>query len=259
MQVFGTHADSRYNLVKLLTKILLLILTLFILPALLSVSLWAFADRPQSWRQADWNPTGILAQIDRRDEAVVHIMAARTGGLKGALSLHTWIVTKEAGVSRYNRYDKVGWGSGVRKNMFEPDARWYSNRPFFVKTIRGGPAKMLIPKIEKAISNYPYNGYGEYRLWPGPNSNSFVAYVLRSVPELNTVLPANAVGRDFTGKAHFLDFASDGRDIHFSIYGLIGGALGARSGIELHLLGLVFGLDITNPGIKLPGFGRVGI
>ena len=188
---------------KILYKILLLLTLLFILPALMSMAVWAFADRPQSWRQADWNATGILAQVDRPGEAVVHVMAARTGGLKGALSLHSWIVTRKVGALRYNRYDKVGWGSGVRKNMFEPDARWYSNTPFFVKTIRGADAERLIPKIEKVISNYPYQGFGGYRIWPGPNSNSFIAYVLRSVPELGAVLPANAVGRDFTAKSTF--------------------------------------------------------
>lgn len=186
-------------------------------------------------------------------------MAARTGGLKGALSLHTWIVTKEAGGFQYNRYDKVGWGSAVRKNMFEPDARWYSNQPFFVKTIRGEAAEKLIPKVEAAISKYPHDGYGGYRIWPGPNSNSFVAYVLRAVPEINAVLPSNAVGRDFTAKHNFFQLASDGLDVHFSIYGLVGMAAGVRSGLEFHLLGLVFGLDFAEPGVKLPGFGRIGI
>ena len=37
----------------------------------------------------------------------------------------------------------------------------------------------------------------DYRIWPGPNSNSFVAHVLREVPELGTTLPPNATGRDF--------------------------------------------------------------
>src|SRR6266567_1839912 len=38
---------------------------------------------------------------------------------------------------------------------------------------------------------------GDYRIWPGPNSNSFVATILRAVPELAVSLPPNAVGRDF--------------------------------------------------------------
>jgi hypothetical protein len=30
-------------------------------------------------------------------------------------------------------------------------------------------------------------------------------------------------------------------------------------GVELNFLGLVTGLDLRHPGIKLPGFGRLGL
>jgi hypothetical protein len=34
----------------------------------------------------------------------------------------------------------------------------------------------------------------------------------------------------------------------------------ARShGVELRLAGLVFGLDVMRPALKLPGFGRIGM
>ena len=35
--------------------------------------------------------------------------------------------------------------------------------------------------------------------------------------------------------------------------------LGWIEGIELDLLGLVAGLDLRHPGVKLPGFGRIGV
>ena len=56
-------------------------------------------------------------------------MAARTGGLKGAFSVHTWIVIKKAGAKAYERYDKVGWGMPIRRNAYPADGRWYSNVP----------------------------------------------------------------------------------------------------------------------------------
>jgi len=34
---------------------------------------------------------------------------------------------------------------------------------------------------------------------------------------------------------------------------------GWDEGLEVNVLGLVFGLDVTSPGLKLPGIGRVGI
>ena len=35
--------------------------------------------------------------------------------------------------------------------------------------------------------------------------------------------------------------------------------LGWVEGIEVNLLGLVAGLDLRHPGVKLPGFGRIGV
>ena len=35
--------------------------------------------------------------------------------------------------------------------------------------------------------------------------------------------------------------------------------LGWVEGVEVDLLGLVAGLDLRHPGVKLPGFGRIGL
>ena len=40
---------------------------------------------------------------------------------------------------------------------------------------------------------------------------------------------------------------------------LAGVKLGWVEGIEVNLLGLVAGLDLRHPGVKLPGFGRIGV
>ena len=53
----------------------------------------------------------------------------------------------------------------------------------------------MIYNIRVAIARYPYPH--EYRAWPGPNSNTFTAFIAREVPELGLSLPANAVGKDF--------------------------------------------------------------
>ena len=115
----------------------------FLLPSLASAAWWMSVDRPGSWRQADWTSSGVLPPAESLDEPVIHVMAARTGGLKGALSVHSWIVTFDPAEGRYNRYDKVGWGQPVRRNAYAADARWYSNAPFFVKTVRGADAARI--------------------------------------------------------------------------------------------------------------------
>lgn len=188
----------------------------------------------------------------------MHILAARTGGLKGAFSVHSWIVVKEAGAQRYERYDKVGWGNPVRRNAYAADANWYSNPPSIVASITGERAEALIPDIQAAIDAYPYDGRGDYAIWPGPNSNTFVAHVLRSVPAIGAVLPPHAVGKDYLG-AKLVHIDPDRRDIHVSLGGLAGLSAGLRSGFELHLLGQTFGVDFLAPALKLPGIGRIDL
>jgi hypothetical protein len=128
-----------------------------------------------------------------------------------------------------------------------------------VKEISGDEAQRLIPAVEAAIQSYPYAGVGDYRIYPGPNSNSFVAHVLRTVPDLDAVLPPDAVGRDFLSDGRMFAIDADGRDMHATLYGLVGIAAGQRSGFEVHFMGLVAGIDVANPGVKIPAIGRIGL
>lgn len=130
--------------------------------------------------------------------------------------------------------------------------------PRRVLELHGEEAARLIPKIEKAIEDYPYGEPGGYHIYPGPNSNTFVAHVLRSVPELGVVLPPDAVGRDYLPNGAFIHVADDWKDISLSLGGLLGVSAGVRSGFELNFLGLVAGFDVVNPGIKIPGLGYFG-
>lgn len=244
---------------KYLKRLLLLIFVVYLLPTFAAAGLWAMKDRPGRWSDANWGSAHILPEPHDSDEAAVYIFSAATGGLKGAVASHAWIVTKEKGAANYTRYDKVGWGSPIRRNHRPPDAYWYSNPPQLVAQAKGAEAELLIPKIEGAIAAYPYSEPGGYTIWPGPNSNTFVAYVLRNVPELGAVLPPHAVGRDYLPDGEFWHVDADGRDLHVTLRGLLGFSAGMRSGFELHFLGLVAGLDFANPGIKVPAIGRIGI
>src|SRR5262249_18634319 len=115
-----------------------------------------------------------------------------------------------------------------------------------------------IPKVKAAIADYRYSNAGDYRIWPGPNSNTFVATVLRAVPELAIALPPNAVGRDFRPYP-YAGLSDSGTGVEASAFGLLGLKVGRVEGLEFNPLGLVAGLDLRHPGVKLPGFGRVGL
>jgi hypothetical protein len=244
---------------KSVKRLMILIFLVYLLPTFAAAGLWAMQEHPARWSDARWTSAGILPKPEASPDAGVYIFSAMTGGLKGAVASHAWIVTKAKGASTYTRYDKVGWGSPIRRNHRDPDGFWYSNPPQLVTSVTGAEAEQLIPKVESAIAAYPYAQPGGYRIWPGPNSNSFVAHVLRMVPELGAVLPPHAVGRDYLAGGSLLHLDADWRDFQVSLRGLAGFAIGQRSGVEVHFMGLVAGLDLARPGIKLPGFGRIGI
>ena len=238
--------------------IMLAFFLLFFAPILARAAIYLVGNDPRSWRDADWSSTGILLAAAVFGPARVIIFTGTAGAWKGVFSVHSWIVLKHADEKRWTRYDVVGWGEPVRLNNWPVDGRWYGNTPVMLADISGAEAERLIPTIEKAIAAYNYGRAGDYRIWPGPNSNSFVAAILRAVPELGLALPPNAVGRDFR-HGFYLGRTDSGTGWEINVNGLAGIKVGWVEGVELNVLGLVAGLDLRRPGLKLPGYGRIGI
>lgn len=239
-------------------KLMAVLLLLFILPLAARAAVFAFEERASSWRTADWSSTGMLPAAAAHREARLIVFSGRTGGLKGLVALHSWVVVKRAGAATWTRYDVVGWGSPVRTNGWAVDGRWYGSVPMVVADVRGAAAERLIPKVEQAVRDYDYAQAGDYRIWPGPNSNTFVAAVLRAVPELGATLPPNAVGKDFRD-GFYLGPTDSRTGLELSLWGLAGIKLGWVEGVEINVLSLVAGLDWRMPALKLPGFGRLGL
>jgi hypothetical protein len=237
--------------------IMLLFLALFLLPVAARAALVAYEGGPSTWRDADWSSTGSLPLPASEPAARVLVFSGRTGGWKGAVAVHSWIVVKRENASRWTRYDVVGWGNPVRVNGWAPDGKWFGDRPTVIADIKGAEAAALIPKIEAAIKDYQWRNAGDYRIWPGPNSNTFVATVLRAVPEIGVMLPPNAIGRDFR-PLPYAGPSDSGTGIEASLWGVLGIKLGWVEGIELNFAGLVAGIDLRHPALKLPGFGRIG-
>src|SRR5215218_6429006 len=237
---------------------LLIFLAVFLLPIAARAALFAFEDRPRSWRDADWSSIGSLPPAAAHPEARVLVLSGRTGGWKGVVAVHSWVVIKRENARSWTRFDVVGWGNPVRINGWAPDGRWYGANPTVVADLKGAEAAALIPTIEQAVKDYQYANAGDYRIWPGPNSNTFVATVLRAIPEAETILPANAVGRDFR-PLPYIGLTDSRTGIEASLWGVLGVKVGWVEGVEMNFLGLVAGLDVRNPGVKLPGFGRIGL
>ena len=220
---------------------------------------WHEVDWTRSWSNADWSSTGTLPPAAAHPEAMVRIYAARVGRWRGIFAVHSWIVFKEPNAGAYERYDKVGWGRPIRHNGYAPDGRWYGNDPEVVFEATGTEAEHLIPKLREAVESYPYALAGDYHVWPGPNSNTFTAYVVSRVPEMAVALPPTAIGKDFPIDGDWVGLAPSRTGFRVSLDGYAGLTLAWVEGVEINILGAIAGLDIRRPGIKLPGFGRIGI
>jgi hypothetical protein len=190
-------------------------------------------------------------------EAVVQVYGARTMGAKGIFGVHTWVAVKPTDAREWTIYEVIGWrlrwsDSAVVVRQRQPDI-WFGSKGELYADKRGPGVDELIRRIDQAVRDYPYAK--EYTLWPGPNSNTFTAFIGRAVPELEIDLPATAIGKDYLGSSIF-SRAPSGRGVQVSLGGLLGLSASGVEGIELNILSLNFG--ISGSGIKLPLIGRIG-
>ena len=205
------------------------------------------------------NAEGLAPDPAQTHEAVVQVYGARTLGVKGVFGVHTWVAVKPADAPGWTVYEVIGWRlrwseSAVVIRDRQPDAPWFGAAVELYADKRGAGVDELIKRIDKAAHDYPYAN--TYTLWPGPNSNTFTAWIARAVPELKVDLPATAVGKDFIGTSVFSS-APSGSGYQVSLGGLLGVAASQVEGVELNLLGLNFGVGPS--GVKLPLVGRIGM
>ena len=233
-------------------------LFLFFAPAALRAALY-WRGPAFDWRGADRASTGLLPPAAAHPDAAVRVFAAPTVSWRGIVAVHSWVVVKDAGARAYDRYDLTAWGDPIRLNGFDPDGRWFGQVPDTVFAADGAAAEALIPRMRDAIRDYRWRNRGDYRAWPGPNSNTFVQTVLAAVPESGAVLPPTAIGKDYPVDGRILALTPSRTGLRLSLGGYVGLTLGWVEGIEVNLFGGVIGLDLRRPGIKLPAVGRIGV
>ena len=118
---------------------------------------------------------GIAPDPRETREALVQIYAARAYAWRGIFAVHTWIALKPRNAPRYTVLQVLGWWPYPEEHplrvsrVLHPDRRWHGAAPEILYALRGESAEAAIPKIQKAAKGYPH----EYKVWPGPNSNTF--------------------------------------------------------------------------------------
>lgn len=163
---------------------------------------------------------------------------------------HLWVDVRVAG-----QWHRVEWNGHLEEVWVEPfeaghalqDQRWEMGVAVH-SWYRGAVARQLGRTILKRARDFPWAG--EYRIWPGPNSNSFVDWLSQEVPGFATQLPPNALGKDYT--PWFSAGISRSRSgVHLDTL-LFGTQLGLKEGVEAHVLGFTLGVGLWPPQLKLP-------
>jgi uncharacterized protein DUF3750 len=154
----------------------------------------------KDWRTASRESAKIAPDPSTTNEAVLHVYGANAWGWRGWFAIHTWIAAKGTGETAYTVYDVVGWrgyhGPPVlRIAMDVPDRSWYGSRPRILQAHKGTGVDELIVAVNKAAEAYPWKE--TYKAFPGPNSNTFTAWIARQVPTLDLKLPFSAIGSGY--------------------------------------------------------------
>lgn len=230
---------------------------------LLLVFITGKANLGLHWQTANRESANIAPKPNVFKDAVVEVYSARTFDWRGLFAVHTWIAVKQKNAENYTIYQVIGWRSfwglpvlSIAKDL--PDRYWFGQKPQLIKSLYGDKAEILIPELDKIAREYPYQK--KYVFWPGPNSNTFIAYIARNIPELELALPPNAIGKDYlidNEKTRFFMRAPSNTGYQFSFYGVLGITVAKREGLEVNILSLVFGINPLNYSISLPGIGEI--
>ncbi len=215
----------------------------------------------KSYRDASRESMGIAVPAAEQNEAIFQVYIARAFSWRGNFATHPWVAWKRPDDSSYTVAQVTGWRvkrglPSVSVTQDLPDRRWFDNEAEIIDELKGEEALKVIAHVEKLIENYPYSDV--YTLWPGPNSNTFIAYLIRHTPELKIELPPHAIGKDYLGHTRFAAMSPAGTGLQLSAWGVLGLTLGLHEGIEVNILSMNFGLDFWTPALKLPFVGRLG-
>lgn len=173
---------------------------------------------------------------------------------------HSWLAVRGPGEKEWQRWEIWGSGNGqgdagfVQNRARDPLEWNVAGHAALHSVWRGAKATRAIACIRKIAPGYPDRHF--YRAWPGPNSNTFVDWLLRRC-ELDAELPATAVGKDWRGwVGGSMNAGQTGFQLESPIVGV---KLGFSEGVQLHLFTFAIGIDWWPPALIVPfGEGRIG-
>lgn len=162
---------------------------------------------------------------------------------------HTWLDYRENLKAGWKRIEIMNESSGMIHRELKPDefeelSRW-GEKVVVLGQSDGLTNPNYVSGIEKVATNYDAS---IYRAYPGPNSNTFAAHLIREVDGISATLDHNAVGKEW-GFHLGRTTGGGGCEIQTPLAGL---ALGVKEGIEISLLGFSGGISFYPPALKIP-------
>jgi hypothetical protein len=187
----------------------------------------------------------------------VQLRSATLPSALRVIAVHTWFNVLEAADGRWRRWEVwqnraaggESWGH-VHRDLMHPE-RPVGGGPAVCEWEWGGDEAARLLSVLNRSPEYPERE--RYRYWPGPNSNTYAAWVL-SEAGIDYSLDPRAVGKDFLGARGFGIRRERGRVQLESP--LLGMHVDARRAVEVHVLGLTFGLERAPAALTTP-LGRV--
>jgi hypothetical protein len=184
---------------------------------------------------------------------VVQLVRARLPMPLKVIAVHYWFCAYDPRAQRWERWELwqeegVGpssWGH-VHRDLMAPWDGVGGGDPVLEAEWFGDDASRLIATLNRP-EDYPDRA--TYRAWPGPNSNTYVAWVLRASGTSADLGPLG-IGQDWRGWVGG-GTTTTGTGLQFETP-LVGAKLGILDGFELHILARTFGFAPLRPTLKTP-------
>jgi hypothetical protein len=190
------------------------------------------------------------AKLPPPNEAYVAVLSGEMPASLSQVARHSWIIANVPGENYPRRYEWGGSGTDPFDYFGDGDVALHA-----VIHYDKGDLLQVTTCMRREASRYNEE-HPDYWPIPGPNSNTFVDFVLRHCG-VHVELPATAIGRDYRGPIG-ASVTSLGTGVQLETW-VLGVKVGLQEGVELHLLDLPIGVHFWPPGITVPvNPGRIG-
>jgi hypothetical protein len=141
-----------------------------------------------------------FSDLARAPEPPVLVVQLRCAKIPWTCAVHCWFAQFDPAGGAWHRWEvwqDAGTGrtdfGHVRNDLMSP-ASGVGGGPSWALTEWTGPQAQSLWAALSRPQGYPYQI--QYAYWPGPNSNTYVAWILKRA-NVAYALPAGAIGKDY--------------------------------------------------------------